>query len=425
MQRLSRLALLSTMALIVTGCNTIEHRSERVPKYPLPTLSQKKVQSTVIWSSHQGVGSLDKDVKLHLAITPILVVSMDAKGDLRAQNRQTGQLVWKAGTKVVPSSGPTVIHDLILIGTQDSRLQAYRLNNGKLVWEVPVTGEILSMPKSSHNAVYFNTLDGSVVALNIEDGRQLWRYSLNSPSMVLRHSSSPVLTQNHVIAGFANGHLVALNRRDGSVEWEREVSIPKGRSDIQRMSDIAADPAVLNDTVYVVNYQGRLVALSLQTGIPLWEKEMSSYTGFSVGQHDLLVSDVKGHLWSVDRRSGKILWEQAALQGRRLTKPIRWDNRLVVADDEGYLHWLSQSTGAYLDRVRLDSRGIETTPILMDNKLYTLSRSGKIVVYGLQQLTDVCSPEQNSEIPLLKKKILKNQAKKFDPKVASRPLAGE
>lgn len=410
MRQLSRLLLVSTLALGLAGCNTIEHRSEIIPKAPLPPLSNQKMHTKAMWSSKHGVGSAKKEANLHLAITPTLVISMDTKGELRAQDRQTGKMVWKIYTKVEPASGPTVIQNMILIGSTDAYLQAYRLQDGALAWRVPVSGEMLSTPKGVQNTVYFSTLDGSVIALNVEDGRQLWRYSLNSPSIVLRHSSSPALTSQHVIAGFANGRLVALNRRDGSVEWEREVSIPKGRSDIQRMSDIAADPVIMNEVVYVVNYQGRLAALSVQSGNPIWERDMSSYTGFNVGRQAIFVSDIRGHVWSVDRRSGKTLWEQPALQGRYLTKPVLWNDLLVVADDEGYLHWLSQSTGYYIDRIKLDGKGIETPPVLIDNKLYVLSKSGKIIVYCLNEPVGSYLPEQTQIIkPLLKQKTMQNQ----------------
>jgi outer membrane protein assembly factor BamB len=371
------------LGLLLTGCNNIEHRSESLPKKGLPALCQTtNCQPKVLWASSEGTGAAGKDAKLNLGITSSMVVSADSKGELRAQARNSGQVVWAVNTKSTISSGPTVIHDTILLGTRDSRVLAYRLQDGALLWQVPVSGEVLAAPKGNQQIVYVNTLDGSLVALSLADGRQLWRYSLNMPSIVLRKNSSPVITANHVIAGFPNGRLLALQKSDGSVDWEHELSAPKGRSDIQRMSDISADPVVSNGIVYAVGYQGRLAALSLTNGNALWEKDLSSYSGFCVSDNVLYVSDSNGHLWAVAKRTGQTVWEQPFLEGRMLTKPVLCGDKLVVGDNDGYLHWISAADGQYLTRVQLDSKGIETAPILLDNALYALGKGGKIAVYS-------------------------------------------
>jgi len=385
--------LLIGSLLLLSGCNTIEHRSEAVPKKALPELAHRKSEPKVVWASTDGSGVAGRDAKLNLAVTPAYVVSADAKGDLRAQDRQTGKQVWRVQTQAPISSGPTVLQDVILLGTRDAYVLAYHLKDGKLLWQTQVTGEVLAAPKGNNNVVYVNTLDGSLTALNLSNGKQLWRYNLHSPSIVLRQNSSPVLTPSHVIAGFANGRLVALNRKDGMIDWEHEMSAPRGRSDIQRMGDISGDPAVANGVIYAVSYQGRLAALSLNNGSPLWEKNMSSYSGVTLGGQSVFVADTRGHLWNIDRRSGRTLWEQSMLEGRRLTKPVICGNMIIVGDNDGYLHWFSLLDGSYLNRVQIDKKGIDSAPVLADNKLYTLSRGGRIAVYSLDALTAISTSQ--------------------------------
>ncbi len=392
------LPILAT-ALLLSGCNNIEHRSEAIPKKNLPVLSQAtERQPKVLWASNEGSGAAGKDAKLNLSITPTTVVSADSKGELRAQDRQSGRLNWAVKTQAMISSGPTVIHDTILLGTRDARVLAYRIQDGALLWQTPVSGEVLAAPKGNHKVAFVNTLDGSLIALSLEDGHPLWRYSLNTPSIVLRKNSSPVVTANHVIAGFPNGRLLALQSMDGSVNWEHELSTPKGRSDIQRMNDISADPIVSNGIVYAVGYQGRLAALSLETGNPIWEKDLSSHAGFCVNENVLYVSDTSGHIWAVAKRTGQTLWEQSVLEGRILTKPVLWGDMFVVGDNDGYLHWFSRVNGEYLTRIQLDSKGIETAPVLMDNTLYALGKGGKIAVYSMNTITN--QPESHLKHPV-------------------------
>lgn len=378
------LVFMGTVCL--SACTGIEHRSEAVAKRALPPVGKTGCHPKLVWSNAPGNGVAGRDAKLNLAFTNDRIISADAKGQIYALNRETGAVVWQIKTDLPITSGPTIVRDKILVGTRDARIAAYGLENGAFLWQSMVSGEVLAAPNASQKAVYVNTLDGSMAALNLEDGQLMWRYSLNLPAIVLRQSSSPIVTERHVLGGFANGRLVALNRVDGTVEWDREVSIPKGRSDIQRMGDIAADPIVKNGVIYAVSYQGRLAALSLESGDPIWERDMSSYSGMALADNSLFVSDAKGHLWAVNRKTGQTLWEQPLLEGRCLTKPSVQGEHLVVGDSDGYLHWFSVRDGQYVTRVQVDGKGIEATPVLKDNALYAMGRGGKIVAYDVRAL---------------------------------------
>lgn len=379
MQLWRSLAILSA-ATLLSGCNAIEHRSEAIPKQALPKMSAANKQPALVWASKPGAGDLKHEGKLRLAVTPTAIISADGKGHIFAQDKNNGAVKWRVDTKATLSAGPTVIQDIILVGTRDGHLRAYQLQDGRFLWQTPLNGEVLATPKAYQGMIYVKTQEGTITALSLAEGKIHWRYSLHMPPIVLRHSSSPVITPSHVLVGFPNGRLVALHRQNGMVDWERDIAVPKGRSDIQRMSDISADPVVINNTAYVVSYQGRLAALSEQDGQSIWEQDMSSYSGLDVAGHTLFVADAKGDVWALDRTSGKVMWKQSSLQGRRLSKPVAFGDTIVVGDEDGFVHWLSQADGSYLNRLSIDNKGVEAPPIVMDNQLYVLGRGGKIAV---------------------------------------------
>lgn len=383
--------ILAVSSLSLSGCNSIDKRTEAVPKKPLPELSATTSKPKMVWSSHHGTGDVKNDVKLRLALTSEYLISADRKGNLFAQDQKTGVLKWQVDTKAHLSGGPTVVQSLVLVGTREGRLLAYRSHDGQFCWEAPLSGEVLAAPTAYQGIAYVKTQDGTVTAVKLEDGKVLWRHSLHTPFVVLRQSSSPVITPNHVLVGFPNGRLVALHRSSGITDWERDIASPKGRSDIQRMNDISADPLVINGTAYVVSFQGRLVALSEQDGQSRWEQEMSSYSGLEHAGKTLFISDASGDVWALDKSTGKTLWKQSWLQGRRLSKPVAFGASIVIGDNEGNLHWLSQKDGSYLNRVVVDGKGIEAPPEVKDNLLYVLGRGGKIAVFG--QGTLAINPE--------------------------------
>jgi len=389
--RMWRFALPVMSAVLLSGCNTIEHRKETITKAPLPILAENSIKPQLLWSNNTTSGVGNSDAKLRLAVTSAEVVAIDNKGKILVLDRVSGKLKWKVSSKAEFTAGPTVFKDKILAGTDDGYIMSYQLSNGELSWKTKVGGSVLAAPEGDENTVFAHVLNGSLFALNAQDGRLLWRYHADTPPLMLRRSSSSQISKAFVVVGLANGKLIALNRTDGTLEWDQEIAVSKGRSDIQRMVDISADPVIKDETIYAVSYQGKIAALQLETGAPIWERELSSYSGIAVASRSLFVTDVTGVLWSLDRKSGSVLWKQAALSGRRLSAPALLQDDVIVGDEDGYLHWISQRDGSYKGRILVDSKGIDATPIVKDNIIYVLGCGGKVVAITPHSISDKVS----------------------------------
>lgn len=365
---------------LVSGCATIEHRSEDLQRQPLPVLSSPAFEPSVRWSSKESAGLGNFDAKLKVALTPNMIILADYTGRLFAYDKATGAQRWQVKTDMPISAGPTVSHATVYLGTREGDILAYDVNNGACLWKSSVRGEVLAAPTAGKNALFVHALDGAITALHLQDGHPMWRYGLNTPSIVLRQSSSPAVADHNIIVGFSNGKLLSFHPIDGSVNWERQLGEPQGRSDVSRMADISADPVISQGVVYAVSYHGRLAALSLETGSPIWQRTISSYAGLSLSSKMLYVSESDGAVRAMSRGTGDTFWKQTGLGGRRLTKPILWNDVLVVGDDEGYCHFISQQEGTFIGRIRVDSQGIDAAPIVSGDTLVVLGRSGKLVV---------------------------------------------
>ncbi len=378
-----RYAIVGVSCLLLSACQTIEHRSDVITKNPLPELLKSKLDLQLIWSNTQSAGVGKRDARLRLAVTSDSVVVADYKGGLFSLNRQTGERQWRQSTKANIMAGPAIGENRVFVGTDNGEILAYQIQQGAFLWKAPVMGSVLGLPLGTKNAVFVHVLDGSVVALNAADGQQLWRYTVSIPPLMLRQNSRPVLANNHLLVGFANGKLKSLDPADGSVEWEREIAVSKGRSDIQRMVDISADPVVKDNVVYAVSYQGKVAALEIDSGTPLWERELSSYSGLAVSNNAVYISNASGAVTALKRKSGDEIWKALDFTGRRLTAPALIDDYLVVGDEDGYLHVMKQVDGSIVGRVMVDSKGIESAPIVKDSVIYVLGRSGKVAAYTI------------------------------------------
>jgi outer membrane protein assembly factor BamB len=225
--------------------------------------------------------------------------------------------------------------------------------------------------------------DGNITALNKTDGRQLWVYDRSVPVLTLRGTSTPAVEHGLVVAGFSNGKLAAISAEKGFALWESNIAIPSGRSELERMIDIDADPVIVGNAVYVATFQGRIAVINLQNGEAGWKRDMSSHAGLGVDFSQVYVTDDMSHVWALTRNSGASVWKLNHLQHRSLTAPVPFGQYVAVGDFEGYLHLLSRQDGRIVGRVKVDSKGISARPLVQNDILYVYGNSGTLAAYAL------------------------------------------
>ncbi len=370
--------LATLLMLALVGCTEIDRRSDQPDKKPLVAL-QSQISTHSKWTVRAGEGTHRKDIKLLLVKSGDRLYTVDYKGTVIALEPETGIIKWQLDLKAPVSAGPAVAEGKLVVGTSDGIVIALDLSTAKVLWRSNSTSEILAAPKIAGDVVYIHTMDGGLSALSLLDGRQLWRFTHNLPPLMLRRSSTPVVQDDAVIAGFANGKLLAMRKTDGTVMWSQDISSPKGTTDLQRMVDVTADPVIQGDRVYAASYQGNIVALTITNGHLIWERAVPSFAGFAADRNLIYVASTNGDIVALDVSNGATYWLQNELQGRRLTKPVIMGKYIVVGDEDGTVHWLDKTTGKIVGRFVIDSRGVEATPIVNNNIVYILGCSGKLV----------------------------------------------
>src|SRR3972149_5348703 len=88
-----------------------------------------------------------------------------------------------------------------------------------------------------------------------------------------------VIARGMVFAGFSGGKLVAVLLANGGVRWEATVSLPRGTTELERVTDVVGLPWISEREVCAVAYQGRVACFDVITGNLLWARPMSSTAG--------------------------------------------------------------------------------------------------------------------------------------------------
>jgi len=96
-----------------------------------------------------------------------------------------------------------------------------------------------------------------------------------------------------------------------------------------------------------------------------------------------------GEIAALKTRTGAELWRQKALLHRGLTSPaaVDADNALVVADFQGYVHFLDKATGALAARVSSGKARVSTPPVVVGNMVLVVNDRGHISALRVTPLT--------------------------------------
>jgi len=331
-----------------------------------------------VWST--GVGGGEPKLRLGLGVVRDGEVLFAAghDGDVVAMNIETGKRLWDTRTKLSLSGGPGAGQGLVVAGASHGDIVALDAATGEQRWKTRINSEILSAPVIGGDHVVLRTVDGRLSGLRIADGSLAWTAEQAVPRLTLRGTAQPVLVGDMVLSGFDNGRVMALSVSDGATIWEMTVAPPVGKTELDRLVDIDSQVKVVGDDVYVVTYQGKVARIARDSGQVWWSRDVSSHRGLDIDEDGVYISTSEGAVVKIGRRTGVEMWKQEALSRRRLSPPAVVGSLVMVADLEGYLHFLDINTGALAARTKGGGEHVTAAPIVNGDTVIVMNDEGDI-----------------------------------------------
>jgi len=374
---LGRNLLALSAALMLSACGLFGDDDEELEPAELIDF-EAKVKIKRLWKTKIGA---DAEF-LRVALRPMgdgnRIYAASVNGIVVALDPESGKQVWRNKLGIGVSSGPGVGEGLVVVVAADGDVVALSTEDGTERWRAYISGESLATPLVYEEWVIVQTVDNKLTALSVFDGADRWTVEQSTPALTMRGSTSPMQVGQTVVTGFDNGRVMAIDLSSGDVEWDSMLAPPSGRSDLDRLSDIDGDIAVVGQDIYASGYQGRIASLAAESGQVLWAREISTYEGVSADWNNVYSTLDNGELVALNRRSGTEIWRQNALLRREPTVPMSFRTTVAVGDLEGYLHFFSNVDGEPVARVRAGKSAIVTTPVVMADRLYVQSDDGSI-----------------------------------------------
>ena len=345
---------------------------------PLPDLTNPIAVKT-LWQA--SIGNSQEAV-FSPAVTSDGVFAAAGDGTITRLDASNGKQIWRINAGERLTGGVGADRKMLVVGSGKGEVLAFGIN-GAALWKTQISSEVLAAPQVSDDVVVVRSADGRIFGLDAKDGKRKWYYQRATPALTVRSPAGISIAGNVAYAGFAGGKLVAINLDSGSVRWEATVALPRGTTELERVTDVIGLPVVTQREVCAVAYQGRVGCFDIANGQSIWGRDLSSTSGLSLDARQVFTSDDKGAVHALDRLGGNSLWKQDKLSLRNLSAPLPLGREIAVADIQGYVHLLARDSGAFVGRVATDGSPVSTNPVtLPDGGFLIQTRKGGLYAFS-------------------------------------------
>jgi len=305
-----RIGRLGVCALVAAGglfgCRAIPLADD--PMTTMPTRMAPEVFRVEWWESLVGQVKLLEHAPREVAAPAFdperdLVYTVTRDGIARALG-PGGELRWERETGAYVSAGPGVSRLAVYLPGGDGKLTALDPESGALKWTYASGEELATAPIEHDGVVLVASHSNTLFAVDATTGAWKWQYRREIPTgFTIRGVSSPVVRDGVAYLGFSDGALVALRLQDGIALWERQLSTSAG-------------PFIDVDTTPVFDDAGHLFAASVKDGVSsvdpkngtvLWTRQIPGVSSLVV-QGEVLFATGSGQVAAMMAADGEALW---------------------------------------------------------------------------------------------------------------------
>ncbi len=270
----------------------------------------------------------------------------------------------------------------VIVSTNDGHIVALGGKDGSVKWKTQLPATVLSpaVISADYQRVMVSANNSVFYGLDLSSGQLVWQFASSVPKMSIRGTAKPKLLDVTTVSfSGADGRIYALNIDTGKPIWSHRIAQAKGTSEIERMMDLDGSAVINNNQLYSTSYTGQLVAIDLKHHKSVYFDKVASLHEPVVTDKLVVVSDLEGNVLAYDKNTGKQAWKNSELQLRQLTNPVELKNYIAIGDYDGIVHLLDKNTGKIVSRVKTD--GALNYLQVIGNKLITQSSTGHIAIW--------------------------------------------
>ncbi len=258
-------------------------------------------------------------------------------GEMMAIDLETGRVLWKQNEKAALGAPVARFQDSIAYGSETGRLFVRHYLTGELKYAIDLSSPIESAPVFVSGRLIIYLRGHQIVNLDAETGKVIWSYKRAVPvTTTMQRTTKPLILDQKVIIGFADGFIGALSLQEGSLLWETKIV------ENAKFVDIDLNPVLAGNMIVSGSPSGNLMGVNPQTGA------VAMNFGVSVMSHPYL----KGQQLLVGTNDGEVVL--LSLAGEKLKtiqiskQPVSavtwWKDHIIAASFDGKLRAIDPLT---------------------------------------------------------------------------------
>jgi outer membrane protein assembly factor BamB len=281
---------------------------------------------------------LDVNILAGVALNQEAVYVVTADANLVALSIKDGSLLF---SKLLPSisTGPPVADaNRVYVKTQIGQLLVLDAKSGELAWIEEARESSIGIRGSAPMTLKDNTLfvlweSGRLVAYLADSGRTLWERQVAVPrgrsplDRIVDSKGAPSVRNNMVAVATRNGQISLLNAMNGRPIWSLN-------------SDAFPGALIAFNLVIVVETDGVVSAYSLQSGNLVWSSEKLKYRELSspaILGDSIAVVDFEGELHLLSPKDGRMLGRLDVGSAQGKVAPVTFNTGVLVQLTDGRL----------------------------------------------------------------------------------------
>ena len=338
------------------------------------------------WAVSSDSDAEEKYVRLRPLFFADKIAFVGTRARISVYEIAQGKAVWSRTLSGTVTGGVGGNSQVLVVGTINGDVIAVNSNDGTDAWSAALSSEVMAISEAIDEVIVVRTNDSRVHGLSVLSGEVLWVVSQSSPALTLRGVGAPLVREGIAYVGLDNGKVIAISINSGNVIWESRVSVPSGRTELDRIVDVDGQIAADADFIYAASYHGRVAAIDRTNGRIVWARDLASISGLSIDEELVYISDRDDSVWALQKNSGVTKWRQDKLFYRELSAPVILGNTVLVGDFEGYLHIMAKEDGRLIGRDNLGKQPIQTSSSPSDAISYIVDTSGRLAAYSISSV---------------------------------------
>jgi outer membrane protein assembly factor BamB len=265
-------------------------------------------------------------------------------GDVYALGLQTGEPLWARPfeTDKPIIAGLAASETAVYVASDDGGLYMLDPETGRQVDAFNAGDSIWAAPLLADGVLYVASVNGKLYALDAETLDRVWDAPFEADQGLI---SDPVLAAGRVLVGGFDRTLHAVDAETGEERWSFKAD-----------NWFWGRPLVAEGTVYAPNLDGRLYALSLRDGTPVWDAPFEADDPLRsapvLAGDSVVIVDRGGNVYGLDPEAGIPKWSApATLEKTVLSNPLVLGEEVLISAQGGDLFRVDATAGGFVEVV--------------------------------------------------------------------------